>query len=114
MRRDQLAHHRHHAGNDLLLGVVAIGKEHIVGDIDIMRVRPQPHHLAQHREPAKAGIEHENRRSAWHGEHLIRSEPVDQVFFMDEIVRSSFRGLEEATRNLEIPGWSRRAVAVAG
>ena len=35
---DQLADQRHHAGDDLVLGVVAIGEEGVVGDIDVMRV----------------------------------------------------------------------------
>ena len=46
-----------------LLAVVAVGKERIVGDIDIVRVGPRRDDLTQHREAAKAGIEHQNRRS---------------------------------------------------
>ena len=60
MARDQLADQRHHAGDDLLLAVVAIGKERIVGDIDIVRVRPGADDLAQDREAAKAGVEDED------------------------------------------------------
>ena len=60
--RDQLADQRHHAGDDLLLAVVAIGEEGVVGDIDVMRVGTGADDLAQDREAAKAGIEHENRR----------------------------------------------------
>ena len=44
------------------LAVMAVGKERIVGDIDIMRVRPRGDDLTQYREAAKAGIEHQNRR----------------------------------------------------
>ena len=60
MARDQLADQRHHAGDDLFLAVMAIGKERIVGDIDVMRVGPGADDLAQDREPAKAGVEDEN------------------------------------------------------
>ena len=59
---DQFADQRHHAGDDLVLAVVAVGKERIIGDIDIMRVGPRTDDFTQYREPAKAGIEYENRR----------------------------------------------------
>ena len=62
MRGDQFADQRHHAGDDVLLAVVAVGKERIVGDIDIMRVGPRPDDFAQDREAAEAGVENENRR----------------------------------------------------
>jgi hypothetical protein len=42
---------------------MAVGKERIVGDVDIMRVRAGLDDLTQYREPAKAGIEYQNRRS---------------------------------------------------
>ena len=58
--RDQLADQRHHAGDDLLLAVVAVGKERVVGDIDVVRVGPGADDLAQDREAAKAGVEDEN------------------------------------------------------
>ena len=58
--RDQFADQRHHARDDLLLAVVAIGKERIVGDIDVMRVGPRADDLTQYREAAKAGVEHQN------------------------------------------------------
>ena len=60
MARDQLADQRHHAGDDLLLAVVAIGKERIVGDIDVVRVGPGADDLTQDREAAKAGVEDED------------------------------------------------------
>ena len=44
----------------LFLAVVAIGKERIVGDIDIVRVGPGADDLAQDREAAKAGVEDED------------------------------------------------------
>ena len=45
-----------------VLAMVAVGKERVVGDIDIMRVGPRADDLTQYREPAKAGIEYQNRR----------------------------------------------------
>ena len=62
MRGDQLADQGHHPGDDRLLAVMAIGKERIVRDVDIMRIGPRRDDLTQHREAAKAGIEHQNRR----------------------------------------------------
>jgi hypothetical protein len=40
--------------------VVAIGKERIVGDLDVVRVGPGADDLAQDREAAKAGVEDED------------------------------------------------------
>jgi len=62
MRGDQFANQRHHARNDLVLAMVAVGKECVVGDVGIMRVGPRFDDLTQYREPAKAGIENQNRR----------------------------------------------------
>jgi hypothetical protein len=62
MRGNQFADQRHHARDDLVLAVVAVGKECIVGDINVMRVGARPDALTHKREPAQAGIEHENRR----------------------------------------------------
>ena len=42
------------------LAVVAIGKERIVGDIDVVRIGPGADDLAQDREAAKAGVEDED------------------------------------------------------
>ena len=58
MARDQFADQRHHAGNDLLFAVMAVGKECVVGDIDVVRVGPGADDLTQDGEAAKAGIEH--------------------------------------------------------
>ena len=66
MGRDQFADQRHHAGNDLLLAVAAIGEEGVVGDIDIMRIGPATHDLTQHREAAEAGIEDKDRSGMGH------------------------------------------------
>jgi len=78
MRADQFPHQRHHAGDDLVLAVVAVGKEGVVRDVDVMRVGARSHDLTQDREPAKAGIEHQNRRGighvitlAGHGYHSV-------------------------------------------
>ena len=60
MRGDQFADQRHHARDDLVLAMVAVGKEGVVGDIGIMRVGPRPDDLTQYREPAQAGIENQN------------------------------------------------------
>jgi hypothetical protein len=59
--RDQLADQRHHASDDLFLAVTAIGKERIVGDINVVRVGPGADDLAQNRKAAKAGVEDEDR-----------------------------------------------------
>jgi hypothetical protein len=42
--------------------VVAIRKEHVVGDVDIMRVGANLDDLTQNGKTAEAGIEQENRR----------------------------------------------------
>ena len=55
--RDRLGDQRHHAGNNLVLAVMAIGKERIVRDIDVVRVGPGVDDLAQDRKAAKAGVE---------------------------------------------------------
>ena len=60
MARDQFADQRHHAGNDLLFAVMAVGKERVVGDIDVVRVGPGADDLTQDGEAAKAGVEHED------------------------------------------------------
>ena len=62
MRPDQFADQWHDARNDLVFAVVAVWKERVVGDIDIMRIRARLDDLAHDREPAKAGIKHENDR----------------------------------------------------
>jgi hypothetical protein len=42
--------------------VMAIGKERVIGDVDVMRIRPGVNDFTQDRETAQAGIEQENRR----------------------------------------------------
>ena len=62
MMYDQFSDQRHHAGNDLLFAVMAVGKERVVGDIDVVRVGPGADDLPQDGEAAKTEVEHENRR----------------------------------------------------
>ncbi len=57
---DQVADQRHHAGNDLVLGMLAVGKIGVVGDVRISRAGPQLDDLAEHGETAEAGIEDED------------------------------------------------------
>src|SRR5580693_2405023 len=63
---DQFTDQRHHPRDDLVLAMVAVGKERVVGDINIMRIGPCADNFAQHREAAEAGIEQENRWRRWH------------------------------------------------
>ena len=56
MRGDQFTDQRHDPCDDRVFAVVAIGKEHVVGDIDIMRVGAHPDDLTQDGETAEAGI----------------------------------------------------------
>jgi len=51
---DQFTDQRHDAGDDLFLAVIIVGKEGIVGDINIVRIGTRGHDLTQDREPAKA------------------------------------------------------------
>ena len=68
MLGDQIADQRHDAGDERILAVVPVGKEGVVGDIDATGVRARIDDLAQHRQPAKAGIEHEDGRMLRHDE----------------------------------------------
>ena len=58
MGGDQFADQRHHAGDDRFFAVMAVGKERVIGDIDVMRIGPRADDLTQHGEAAEAGIEH--------------------------------------------------------
>ena len=58
---DQLTDQRHHAGDDRCFGMMTVGEKRVVGDIDVMRIRPGGDDLTQDGEPAEAGIEHQNR-----------------------------------------------------
>ena len=64
---DQLAHQGHHAVDDLLLAVMAIGEKSVICDVYIMGVGPRAHDFAQHSEAAEAGIENKNGRTLAHG-----------------------------------------------
>ena len=66
VRGDQFTDQRHDPCDDRVFAVVAVGKEHVVGDIDKMRVGAHPDDLTQDGETAEAGIEQENRREGWH------------------------------------------------
>ena len=61
MARDQLAGQRHHAGDDLLLAVVAVGKERVVRDIDVVRVGPR----AARSRAGPSGRQGRSRRRGW-------------------------------------------------
>jgi len=63
---DQLAHENRDAIDQLRLAMVAIGKESIVRDIDVMRVGSCFGDLPEHGETAKAGIEDQNGRCIRH------------------------------------------------
>ena len=62
VRGDQFADQRHHPGDDLILAMMAVGKERVIRDINIMRIRPCADDLTQNGETAKTGIEYQNRR----------------------------------------------------
>jgi hypothetical protein len=68
MLGDQLSHHRHHPADNLVLGMVAVGEEGVIGDVDAAEVWPRVDDLAQHRQPAKAGIKDENGGMLRHGD----------------------------------------------
>src|SRR5690349_598187 len=60
MCREQLAHERADARDERVLGVAAIGKEGVIGDIDVARVGPRLRHFAKNREAAEARVEDED------------------------------------------------------
>src|SRR2546430_17449305 len=62
MRREQLARERADARDELVLAVAAIGKEGVIGDIDVVRVGPRLRYFAKDGKPAQAGIEDEDGR----------------------------------------------------
>ena len=57
-----LGDHREHARYQFGFRDAAVGEPRVVGEIDIARVGTSLHYLAEHGEPAEAGIENENRR----------------------------------------------------
>ncbi len=63
---DQVADQRHHPVYDLHLGVVAVGKEDVVGNVGIGGVRARLHDLAKDGQTAEAGIEHQDGRRVGH------------------------------------------------
>ena len=54
MDGDQLAHESRDAIDQLRLAMIAIGKESIVGDVDVAQVGPCLGDLSEHGETAKA------------------------------------------------------------
>jgi len=62
LRLDELAHEREHARDQFGLGVPAIGKERVIGDIDEARIRPCLRGPRGGREAAEPGIEHQDGR----------------------------------------------------
>ena len=60
------------SGDDALdqrrLALLAIGKEGVVGDVDVARVRPRLGDLAEDREAAEPGIEDKDGRQGRHGD----------------------------------------------
>src|SRR5262249_18726308 len=73
---DQLAHERAHPRDELRLAASAVGKEGIVGDIDVARIGPRLDDLAKYREAAQSGIEDEDGRShggCWYEKNAVRA-----------------------------------------
>src|SRR5262249_32972379 len=60
---DQLAHKVAHARDELRLAATAIGKEGIVGNIDVARIGPRLGDLAKNGEAAKPGVKDEDAAS---------------------------------------------------
>ena len=64
---NQIAHQGNESGDQCRFVVAAIRKESVVGHVHIAGVGPRLDDLAEHREPAKPGIEDENGGGdAWH------------------------------------------------
>src|SRR5215472_4180412 len=59
---DQLAHKRAHPRDELRLAASAVGKEGIVGDVDVARIGPRLDDLAKNGEAAEPGIKDEDAR----------------------------------------------------
>ncbi len=63
-----------------VFAMVAVGKECVVGDIDIVRIGSRLDDLTQYREAAEAGIEQKNRRRRYHDSDLSRSAVTFQLY----------------------------------
>src|SRR5215472_1500958 len=59
---DQLAHKRAHPRDELRLAASAVGKEGIVGDVEVARIGPRLDDLAKNGEAAEPGIKDEDAR----------------------------------------------------
>ena len=71
VRRDEAFHQADDALDQLGLGDLAVGKQRIVRRIDEARIGPRARDLAEHRQAADAGIEHQDLR----GTHDARASP---------------------------------------
>ena len=60
MPLDQFTDQRHDAADNGILAVMAVGKERVVGDVEIVRVGPYLDDLAVDRKAAETGIENDN------------------------------------------------------
>ena len=59
---DQLAHEGANARDEFGLAATAVGKEGVVGDVKVARVRPRLGDFAENGQSAETGIEDENGR----------------------------------------------------
>src|SRR5262249_57034182 len=59
---DQLAHERAHPRDEFRLAATVIGKEGIVGDVDVARIGPRIDDLAKNGEAAEPGIKDKDAR----------------------------------------------------
>ena len=71
---DQLAHQGDDALDQFRLALAAVGKEGIVGDVEVARVGARLGDLAEDREAAEPGIEDEDGRRGGHSEGWIRKD----------------------------------------
>ena len=62
MRRDEVVHQGDDARDQRASGDLAVGKQRIVRRIDETGVRTRARDLAEHRQSADAGIEHQDVR----------------------------------------------------
>ena len=73
---DQLAHERAHPRDEFRLGASVVGKEGIVGDVDVERIGPRLDDLAKNGEAAEPGIKDEDGRShggCWYEKNGLRA-----------------------------------------
>src|SRR6185437_3583758 len=95
---DQVTDQRHHARDDFILAVMAVRKEGIVGDIDVMGVGPCGDDFAQHGEAAEAGIEYQDGRGNGHAAILAHDPEKCVAVFRKACLRARPEG-SGANRN---------------